>query len=93
MIKAHSVKGGSNSKAHCGNLLSLGFYVKSVLENREVLKLSFWANLGALNFVDLVNCSLQKVLKIKNQKSKSLNVSKLDDFETLNSLLFHVKSE
>ena len=43
--------------AQCGNFrifLSLRFYVKSLLENLEVLKLTSSAILGTLNFVNLV---------------------------------------
>ena len=53
--------------AQCGNFkifLSFRFYVKSILENLEVVKVPFFAILGALNFVDLVNFSLQKAKKI-----------------------------
>ena len=49
---------------------SLKFYVKSILKDVEVVKLPFFAILGVLNFVDLVDFSLQKVkqfLKIKIQ--------------------------
>ena len=47
--------------AQCGNFrifLSLRFYVKSILEHIEVLKLPFFAILGALNVDNLVNLRL-----------------------------------
>ena len=57
--------------------LSLRFYVKSILENVEGLKLPFLPFLGALKMVHLVNFSIQKVQKImKNQNSEPLNVLK-----------------
>ena len=47
---------------------------------------AFFAVFGPLNFVNLLKYSLQKVQKfIKNQNPEALNVSKLADFETLNS--------
>ena len=51
---------------------SLRFYVKSFLENLEVLRLPFFVILGPLNFVDLVNLSLQKVQKLIKIKVQSL---------------------
>ena len=51
----------------CGNcriFLSFRFYVKSTLENLEVLKLPFYAILRALDFVNLVDFRLQKVRKL-----------------------------
>ena len=54
------------TKTQCGKFrifLSLRFYVKSIFENLEVLKLTFLPFLGALNFVNLVHFSLQKVQK------------------------------
>ena len=56
--------------------LSLRFYVKSILENIEVLKTVVFAILGALNLGDLVNFSLQKVKKSQNSKFRTpqLNV-------------------
>ena len=48
-------------RTQCGNVRifpPLIFYVKSILENLKVLKLSFFAILGALRFVNLVNLSL-----------------------------------
>ena len=48
-----------------------------MLKNVEALKMPFFVILGALNFVDLVDFSLQKVQKIKaNQISEPLNVFK-----------------
>ena len=50
--------------SQCGNFrifLSFRFYVKSTLENVEVLKLPFFAIFGALNLLNLVNYSLLKV--------------------------------
>ena len=50
----------------CGNCrisLSLRFYVKSILENPEVLKLLGFAILGALNYVNVVDFSLEKYKK------------------------------
>ena len=35
--------------------------MKSILENVEVVNLPYFAVLGALNFVDLVNSTVQKV--------------------------------
>ena len=52
--------------------LSFRFYVKSILENLEVLKMPIFAILGALNFVDLLNCSIQKVQKCIKIKIQSL---------------------
>ena len=49
---------------HCRNFmlfLSLRFYMKSTLENLEVLIMPFFAVLEALNLVYLVDFSLQKV--------------------------------
>ena len=37
-------------------------------------KTAFFANLGALNFANLVNCSLQKVQNIKKLKIQSLQM-------------------
>ena len=49
------------------------FYVKSTLENEEVLKLPFFTIFGALNFVNFVEFSLQKVHKfMKNKHSEPL---------------------
>ena len=59
--------------AQCGIFmifLSPRFYVKSIFENLEVLKLPLFAILGAQNFDDLLYFSLQKVqnfIKIKIQ--------------------------
>ena len=51
----------------CGNFrifLSLfRFDVKSILQSLEVLKLPFFAILGILNFLNMVNFNLQKVCK------------------------------
>ena len=58
----------------CGkfrNLLSFRFYMKSISENLEVVKLPFFAILGVKKFVNFVNLSLQKVknfVKIKIQR-------------------------
>ena len=46
------------------SFLSFRFYVKSISGNLEVLKLPFLAFFKALNFVHLVNFSLQKVQNI-----------------------------
>ena len=60
-------------KSRCGNFrnfLPLRFYVKTIFENLEVLKVPFLSFLGAVKFVDLVYFSLQKVqkfIKIKTQ--------------------------
>ena len=55
----------------CGNVwifLSLRFYVKSNLENVEVLKIAIFAKLGVMIFVNLVSFSLQKVQKFIKMK-------------------------
>ena len=57
------------------------FYVKSILENLEVLKLPF-AILGALNFVDFAKISLQQVQKLKFSSSKYVEMA---DFAFLES--------
>ena len=52
--------------AQCGNLmifLSPRFYVKSILDNIEVLKLPILPFFEALNFANLVHFSIQKVKK------------------------------
>ena len=57
----------------------------------RILKIDFTI-LGALNFVNLVNCSLQKVQKfIKNQNSQSLNVLKRQilQFQNFEKLISH----
>ena len=43
------------------------FYVKSILANQEVLKLTFFVIFGGPEFVSLANFILQKVQKIKIQ--------------------------
>ena len=48
------------------------FYVKSFLEKLEVLNLQFFSGLEALNFVDFVNSSLQKVTKFLKFKMQRL---------------------
>ena len=68
--------GGSKivSSSQCENLidfLSLIFYVKSILENQKV-KIAVFVIVGALNFVNFVNCSLQKVQKPIKIKVQSL---------------------
>ena len=65
--------------------LSIRFYVKPTLKNLENLKLPFFAILRALNFVILVNFSLQKVQKLKIKASKCV---KLADFALLESPKF-----
>ena len=55
----------------CGNFrifLSLRISVKSILENLDVLKMLFFANLCTLNIVNFGNFSLQKVKKITKIK-------------------------
>ena len=53
------------------NFLSFTFYVKSILKNLEVLKIADFAIFGALNYVQLVNFSLEIVQKyIKHPKSE-----------------------
>ena len=76
-----SLKKGSKKGigTQCGNIeifLSFRFYVKSTLENLEVLKTAFFANLGALKMFNLVDFSLQNVQKFiyLNQISEPLNV-------------------
>ena len=70
----------------CGHFrifLSLRFYVKSILDNLEVLKLPvFFAIFGSLNIENLVHFSLQKVyLKIlKKIKIQSLSNRKIMKF-------------
>jgi len=62
--------------------------VKSIFENVEVLKLPFLAISGALNFVNLVNISLQKVqkyIRIHILKSKASKCVKMGDFPLLES--------
>ena len=59
----------------CGKLvifLSPRFYVKSILENLKLLKVPFFAILGALYFVYLLNFSLLKVQKVIKIKTQSL---------------------
>ena len=54
-------------RTQCGNVRifpPLIFYVKSILENLKVLKLSFFAIFEIQKIVDLVNYSLQKVQKL-----------------------------
>ena len=49
------------SNAQCGNFMifiSLRFYVKSIFEYSRSAKTAFFAILGAVNFVNLVNISL-----------------------------------
>ena len=53
---------GRIESSQCENVmifLSFRFYVKSILDNLEVLKLPFFAIFVPLNFVNLVNFSLQ----------------------------------
>ena len=59
----------------CANFrifLSFRFYVKSILDNVEVLKIAFFAILGTLNFDILVNFRLLKVQKFIEIKIQSL---------------------
>ena len=58
-------------------ILSLRFYVKSILHNLESPKTYVFAIVGALEFVNLVNISLQKC---KNSKSRAL---KMADFKAI----------
>ena len=51
--------------------LSLRFYVKTILENLET---GVFAILETLNFVDLVNFSLQKVQKFIKIKIQSISI-------------------
>ena len=79
------------------DFLPLRFYVKSILENREVAKLHFchfrsseFCSFGQLQFTAFKNC--------KNSQKSKFRTSKCDnlaDFETLDTrkLCFHVKSE
>ena len=55
------------------------FSVKSVLENVEVLKLPFFAILGALNFVILKNFSFEKVQKYKKLIFRASKCEKIID--------------
>lgn len=73
--------------------LSFRFHVKSNSENLKFLpKLPFWAMLGALNFVNLVNLSLQKVQQYNN--SEPLNVLKRQILHfQIPQNCFHVNSE
>ena len=52
--------------------LSLRFYVKSVLEDLEVVKLPFFAIFGALIFVNLVDFRHRKVQKYIEIQIQSL---------------------
>ena len=71
------------STSQCGNFiifLSLRFYVKSIFENQEVLKMPFSQFLG--------------LWKCKNINSEALNVFKREFLDFQNPLhWFHVKSE
>ena len=63
MVTAAAYLGDGTTQ--CGNYMifkSFRFYVKSTFEDLEV-KLQFCAISGALNFVDLVYFSIQKVKK------------------------------
>ena len=81
--------------AQCGNFrifLLFRFYVKSSFENLEVVKLPFFAFLGALNFHHLLNFSLQKVQKFIQMKFRASKYWQILHF--YNPLdWFHVKSE
>ena len=64
--KCRNVKIAVSEVPQCGNFrifLSLRFYVKSILENLEVLKLLGFVILGALNYVNVVDFSLEKYKK------------------------------
>ena len=56
--------------------MSHRFYIKSILEKLEIVNLAFLPFLGALNFLDLVNVSLKKVLLfaivVKKEVTKEL---------------------
>ena len=61
----------------CGNFrifLSLGFYLKSIMENLEVLKTAFLAISGTLNFVNFVNFSHRKCKNASEIKILSLSI-------------------
>ena len=67
-----------------------GFFINQILretmfglENLEVVNLAFFANLGALNSVRLVQFSLQKVQKLKLRASTCVETA---DFALLASL-------
>ena len=55
-----------------GIFISLGFHVKSILWILEVQETAIFATLGALNSVNLVNFSLQKVKKFNHLESLNL---------------------
>ena len=72
--KLVSQKNFEFGKTQCGNFrifLALRFYVKSILENLEVLYLLLFAILGTLNFVNLVNFTLQNMQKCIEIKPQS----------------------
>ena len=73
---------------HKGNFcisLSFRFYVKPVLENVEFLKNAIFTTLGALNFVNSVNFSVQWAQKVINIIIQSLQFFKMADFALLES--------
>ena len=73
-------------RTQCGNFiifLSLRFYVKSILENLEIVKLAtIFVILWALNFAKLVYFSFQKVQEFIKIKLQSLPMCKNGRFCT-----------
>ena len=68
--------------SHCGNcriFISIRFYVKSILQNLEVLKLTFFAILGALNFIS----AFKKCKNAWKSKCRAYNCIKMADFALL----------
>ena len=67
LLQFHEKKRQKQKETQCGNFrifLSLRFYVKSGLENVEVLNTGVFAIYRALVFDNLGNLSLQKDLKL-----------------------------
>ena len=65
-LEPYYSKRGLKERTQCGNFmisLSFRFYVKSILEILEVQHLPFFEILRVLNFVNLVDFSLEKVQK------------------------------
>ena len=67
------------------DFLSLRFYVKSFLENLEVLKLSSFEILWSLNFDISVSFSLQKAQKFEELKFRASKWVEMLDFALIES--------
>ena len=69
-IKRRKKKFGRSRVAQCNFriFLSLSFYVKSILEDLEVVKRLLFATLGVMDFVDFQNISLYKMQKFRASK-------------------------